>query len=425
MSSGSKIPDNGDYIKINDENIKIFDIVLASSSLVAWIDESTEEQSEHLKVSYVDDSNISKDPRLQTRFIEELPDYLDPEKSSISVICSVTAGKRKSRQVFKNLVEPLLRSLNIPYNYIPTLSSSTIKDYAAELHRNVEPEKILTVIILSGDTSISELVNGLSTAQDSRKLVLLPIPTGSGNALMTSLGITSPAVAVKSMVNTEPRPLKYMGVEFPQDSIEILPPTDDTPEGATAPVFTAKPQPIAALVVASWALHAALVGDSDSPEYRKLGNERFQRAAQANLERNVPWNGSIKYHSPDNLEEVSVIEGPHSYVLATSVSSLEPGFLISPEGKPLSGRLFLIEIPYLEPNEVFRLVMLAYQNGRHVNEPTVVYKEISDAVIAVEEDEDRMRRFCIDGRIIMVPNKSTVKLESKENIFRNWYLYII
>ncbi|KAK9390264.1 ATP-NAD kinase-like domain-containing protein [Lipomyces mesembrius] len=363
---------------------------------------------------------------VQKYLLPGLPSHLDSSRSQITVVNSSTAGAQRGNKVYDKLLQPLLQTLHITHEYIPTSSASTISEFAASLSAR-ESGLPHTVILLSGDTSIHELVNSLTPISSTQSVILTLIPTGSGNALMTSLSRGTITSALFALLHGRPSPLNPFYVAFPEDSKEVIPPTTHDPNGKTVALETpdslSGARKIFALVVASWGIHAALVGDSDSPEYRKLGNDRFKKAAEENLARNVAWHGPVRYSSV--LSGMEIVEGPHSYLLMTSISSLEEGFKIAPTAEPLSGKLEMVQMPFLKGEEIMRVLMLAYQNGKHIHEKEVLYKEVEDVRVTVLEEEEKMRRWCVDGRIIIVPNGATVSVHKGVENIRGWNVEIV
>ena len=49
-----------------------------------------------------------------------------------------------------------------------------------------------------------------------------------------------------------------------------------------------------------------------------------------------------------------------------------------------------------------RVLGLAFQGGKHVNEPSVGYDPIEGMRIDLDEEDSHWRRICIDGKIIQV-----------------------
>ena len=110
------------------------------------------------------------------------------------------------------------------------------------------------------------------------------------------------------------------------------------------------------------------------------------------------------------------------YILATLVSNLEESFTISPHSEPLDGKLRVVSIGAVRPEEVVRLLGLAYQGGRHVDDEKgiVGYEEVEGLRIEFEEDDDhgvehesekgRWRRVCVDGLIVECPRGGWVEV---------------
>ena len=56
------------------------------------------------------------------------------------------------------------------------------------------------LIIISGDGTMHEVLNGLVVCKDQRTIPIGLIPGGSGNSLMVDLGLTDPVDAAKAIV---------------------------------------------------------------------------------------------------------------------------------------------------------------------------------------------------------------------------------
>jgi diacylglycerol kinase family enzyme len=176
-------------------------------------------------------------------------------------------------------------------------------------------------------------------------------------------------------------------------------------------------------VVCSWGLHATLVADSDTAEYRKHGIKRFAMAAQEALS---PADGtgphrykakvSLQVANDEGTSWTQVENKEHSYVMATLVSNLEEKFTISPASKPLSGALRFVYFGYVSGDEAMRIMTLAYQDGAHVKDDAVDYSAVDALLIdfAGEEGEadGRWRRICVDGKIVRVNKGGYVEVKN-------------
>lgn len=371
----------------------------------------------------------------------------------LTVINSCTAGTKQSSNVYFNIIVPLLKRFGISHVYVATTTAQTIPNHARSFSNSS------TVLFLAGDTSISEFFNSLTDQPAARKarksdstpaddplhLNLICVPTGTGNAISHSIGHGSVAKAISRMFLGKLQPLANFKVEFPPGTSVVLPDTDFSEPPSTT---TTELSPFHAFAVASWGIHASLVADSDSTEFRKYGIERFKMAAGDNLKREQKYHGPVELSNNDTVtsqkvltsvdsgdherkttttyESLSRLDKPYSYLLFTLLTQLEKGYYISPAGKPPTAReLYLVDVPYLPNNELQEVLMAPYSGSKHVHDARVNYvriqptaneedKESVAAVIRPEETELRNRRWCLDGQILLVPPPASLSTHSGE-----------
>jgi hypothetical protein len=173
-------------------------------------------------------------------------------------------------------------------------------------------------------------------------------------------------------------------------------------------------------VVASYGLHATLVADSDTTEYRKYGDKRFDLVAKELM---FPKDGSrlhaykadVTLFKPGG-QQITLDRREHGYLLATPLSNLEKMFMISPSSKPLDGQLRIVHFGAVGGDEAMRIMMEAYNAGNHVNIDVVSYECIDGMRIDLnEEGEDwKWRRFCIDGLTVAVEENGWMDVRTVE-----------
>ncbi|KAF5098754.1 hypothetical protein D0Z00_001913 [Geotrichum galactomycetum] len=456
----------------------------------------------------------------------------------VLIINSLTSGLNQSTRVYERVVQPVLAGLGVNHEYVPTRNAHTIADTAAAL----AAERDYLVIIFGGDTSLSEFVNALppdsgnrsnnrsgssSSSSSNRvrrgRIELVLVPTGTGNAISaSSIGggknaiaktlatlfnsavseTTTPALQTSAVAEAgkptasqnedvilatvtatpaEPTfvPLPTFRVDFPPGSYVAAAGTTNAADAAAVAAATSPHRlELYSVVVVSWALHAALVADSDLPEYRALGVARFRKAAEINLARAQRYAGKIALLPLSSAKsgqctssgsiKLSGDASTHSYVLFTLVSQVEQGYLISPSthygaaDDDGSGTkrpsLHFLRIPFTLPNnannaELARLVILPYQAGAHVTDPNVDYIAVNpsslggtgDSGDAGHDDDDDNngdgvagvitaasgegpQRWCVDGQIVVVPDAAgpVIVHGARHGIATaNWDLYIL
>lgn len=226
--------------------------------------------------------------------------------------------------------------------------------------------------------------------------------------------------ALRSLLRGTPKPLPIFRASF-SPSARIL----------SNEARDANPIPNNALygaIVASYGLHATLVADSDTSEWRKHGDKRFGLVAKELLS---PADGgpphaykatvTLKKKSSGSngaVEDQVLGRDEHGYVLLTMVSNLEKTFTISPASKPLEGQMRVVHFGPESGEEVMRIMGLAYQDGKHVTDEAgkVGYEEVDGMRLAVMESgqEGTWRRVCIDGLIVRLEEEGWMDIAHVE-----------
>lgn len=246
------------------------------------------------------------------------------------------------------------------------------------------------------------------------------IPMGTGNALAHSSGITKDKTwGLRSLLCGSPKPVPMFKAEF-SEGARLL-----SDEGRKENIIHLgqRGRPIIyGAVVCSWALHASLVAESDTREYRRFGVERFQMAAKDLLypsDKSGPhsYRGILDLSLPKSASTTisKRVEGEEfGYLLATFCSQLDPTFKVSPKSMPLDGALRIVHFVHKDADEVIRLI--AGSTGILVDDDCVAYHEIDGFRLRFNEVEERWRRVCVDGKIVRIEKDGEVLLskESKE-----------
>ena len=263
-----------------------------------------------------------------------------------------------------------------------------------------------------------DLVNGLlakpaSTGYKPPQVILLPL--GTANALYHSSNVGKDNTwGLSSLAKESYRPVPTFTVSFSEGARLLI---DEARKSEELPKDSSNGHhpTLYGAVVCSWGMHASLVADSDTTEYRKFGIDRFKMAAKEAL---YPSDGS----SPHPYKaKISILKNgtwaphnqkEHMYVLVTMVSNLEKTFTISPSSKPLDGSLHLVHFGPASGDQAMRIMGLAYQGGKHVDDPKVMYESIDGLKIQFDgtEEDGRWRRICVDGKIVRVEKDGWVEL---------------
>lgn len=347
------------------------------------------------------------------------------------VIISTGSGTGKAEIFYSQAVKPILEMLwpEGHTNFLThrTESATTIQELTNDIFFPTANAGItLRIVLLTGDGGIIDLVNGLlsqpaSSSYRAPKVVLLPL--GTANALYHSINVGNThqntwglkALCLNPSDEAQRRPLPIFTASF-SPGARVL--ANEARDEEVLPQDPKSGRPILhGAVVASWAMHASLVADSDTAEYRRFGIDRFKMAAKEAL---YPADGSPPHPYRASIavlhgsDWTPLPEEEHMYVLATMVSNLEQPFCISPKSQPLDGSLWLVHFGPTSGDEAMRVMGLAYAGGKHVEDPMVRYKEIDGLRIEFQEKEDRWRRVCVDGKIVRVEEGGWMEIRKDE-----------
>jgi diacylglycerol kinase family enzyme len=381
------------------------------------------------------------------------------------IVVSTGSGTGFASRFYDSVVVPLLALFDIKqdrdYTLHTTTSASSVTNLVEEIFLPAANRgERQSIVLLSGDGGVLDIVNALVTktrAHDYVQPAITLLPLGTGNATAHSAGLTknNDTYGLKTWLRgTAAKPLPLFSATFSPGARYLV-----NQGRSTAPLATdADGRPVTyGAVVLSWALHAGLVADSDAPEFRKFGRERFTKAAEQAM---FPADGSAPHVYRGKVSVIpyahaiaesnsaadsasasgewrplsrlptgsSPVEHPepidrHAYVLVTFNSHLEASFNVSPAAAPLDGILRIVQFGPMSGNEVMGLMTKAFQGGAHVADQRVRYLPVAAVRIEMAEDDaedkdengkggkGRWRRICVDGNIVVLEKGGWVEVK--------------
>ncbi|QPG94911.1 hypothetical protein C2857_007291 [Epichloe festucae Fl1] len=372
--------------------------------------------------------------------------------NEVDVVVSTKSGVGRARPFWQDVVRPLLQVVlqpghtatgQQPWNTIITQDAQSVRRYAKSLHPS-GPSK--TIILISGDGGVVDLLNGRESNTDEEvakakakakvkaaKLPLLALlPLGTANALFHSLhkpvesrspGPTLLVLSLRTLFTGTPARLPLFKASFTPGShiVSHTSTADDgsNPETCLGPRKDTAVSHLYGAVVASYALHASIVCESDTPEYRVHGSKRFGMAAQQLLRESHPYRASVEVMTSSEPEYRRVGRDTHGYVLVSMVSNLEKTFTVSPGTRPLDGKLRLVQFGPVGEKKTVEVMMGAYDGGKHTlleweDGEKVRYEEVERVRVVTQEEDGRWRKFCVDGTIVHVERGGGMVVEAVE-----------
>lgn len=349
--------------------------------------------------------------------------------TSLYIIISIGSGTGEAQDFFDDVIKPALSASGIqPFSYYvhTTDSNKSIETFISAVILPRANEGVSqTILLLSGDGGVVDTVNVLLSSKRS-ELYIKPaigiVTMGTGNALANSTGLNHDLTrGLRHFYRGKAHSLPTFTATFSPNSEILL--DEGRKAEPIAPPAAADAGEMYGAVVCSWALHASLVADSDTAEYRKFGGQRFQMAAKELLS---PSDGSAPHAYKGQITLFKVDENghearqtlnarEHGYILGALVSNLEEKLTVSPHSKPLDGQLHLVHFGAIPSDDVMKIFGLAFQGGAHVDNEAVGYESIEGMRIDFDECDGRWRRVCVDGRIVRVGESGWVEVRKNTN----------
>jgi hypothetical protein len=110
--------------------------------------------------------NSNASPELLEQYLfRGLPAYLNLPAEDLHIIISTNSGTGKAEAYFESILKPVLQSIGLgddSYNVMRTTSNESVKKFAVgRLLKRAQSGVEQTVILLSGDGGIVDILNGL------------------------------------------------------------------------------------------------------------------------------------------------------------------------------------------------------------------------------------------------------------------------
>ncbi|ODV62012.1 uncharacterized protein ASCRUDRAFT_7460 [Ascoidea rubescens DSM 1968] len=375
--------------------------------------------------------------------VDHLPLQIDSNRRKIIVLDSIHSGKGRSSSSdpYQQLLKILFNSenLNVDHDYYKTDSIDFISNFSSNLLKAIDSSNKLpvTLIIISGDTSINEFVNNLPHIPDFQNDILISVlPLGSGNALASELNIIDPIDSIKKLISNSSKgsKLPLYNATFSDGSYLFL-----NPE--------IKVSSFNFFLIFSWCFHASLVADSEDPSLKSKGVERFQIAANYNLNKKIQT-----YNCDLSINDQQIASNSnYSYFILSAVKNLQDNFNISPLSNLLNQDLYLLLMHYNNDidgqsnnKNLLNVMNQAFNNANHIDDTNFFksnqldYYKIKDYKnhnndfqinLKINESEKNMCRVCLDGTIIVVDSindtQKFVQINNSGNSYNNWNLFIL
>ena len=278
-------------------------------------------------------------------------------------------GTKKGPQILKK-VKPIFEASGTDLFIIETTFAGHAKDLANQL----DLTEYDGFIGIGGDGTLHEIINGMLSRPDGKKIPIGIIPGGSGNSYMHDLQLTSPLKAAKAII-----------------------------QGNTKFLDTARVEVNHVIKYANNMVGWGLVTDvgNKAEHFRWMGTNRYTILSVMEVFRH-------KSRSATLIMDDKKIEDEFTFIIACNSMHVGKGMKMAPKARLDDGLIDLIVIRAGASRTRLLQVLPKLFDGSHINEPEVEYFQTSKFSLIPETDEI----LNIDGEIMgstpikvkMIPN---------------------
>ena len=267
-------------------------------------------------------------------------------------------GGKKLGPRLLNRVKPLFEAKGIELFVVET----TFAGHAKELANQLNITEYDGFIGIGGDGTLHEIINGMLSRHDGRKIPIGIIPGGSGNSYMHDLQLTDPLKAAKAIINEQTRAL-------------------DTAKIEVNPIIKYSNNMI------GWGL-VTDVGNK-AEHFRWLGTNRYTILSVVEVLRHKSRPATL-------IMDDKKIEDEFIFIIACNSIHVGKGMKMAPKARLDDGLIDLIVIRAGVSRTRLLQVLPKLFDGSHINEPELEYYQTSQFSLIPETDEI----LNIDGEIM-------------------------
>ena len=248
------------------------------------------------------------------------------------------SGKKKSLKIFKS-IQPLLNKKSIDYDFFET----QYKGHAIDLIQKNNLKQYDGIIIIGGDGTFHEAVNGLMLRKDNINIPIGIIPGGSGNSFLYDLNDKNPLSVFKDILL------------FKKRSIDVI-------------KIQTKDEIIYSINLVGWGL-VTDIGKS-AEKFRWLGTSRYTLVSLTEIIKNKERHATLLINNQKKEEKFT-------FIIACNTKYVGKGMFMAPDAEIDDGLLDLIVVKgNLSRTILFKTLPKLFK-GTHITDPNVEYYQVS------------------------------------------------
>lgn len=273
------------------------------------------------------------------------------------------SGKQKSKKIFQS-INHTLKLKNINFDY----SETEYSGHAIKIAKELDLNSYNGIIIIGGDGTFHEVISGLMSRTDNKKIPIGIVPGGSGNSFLYSEKDNDPNSIFNKILKFEKQKIDVLKVKTPDDLLYSI-------------------------NLVGWGL-VTDIGKS-AEKYRWLGTSRYTLVSLIEIIKNKSRNATL-------IIENKEYKKTFTFIIACNTKYVGKGMYMAPSAVINDGLLDLIIVKgNLSRRLLFKTLPKLFK-GTHINDPNIEYKQISKFSL-LTKDKDLLN---IDGEL-----KGTTSIE--------------
>ena len=273
------------------------------------------------------------------------------------------SGKQKSKKIFQS-INHTLKLKNINFDY----SETEYSGHAIKIAKELDLNSYDGIIIIGGDGTFHEVISGLMSRTDNKKIPIGIVPGGSGNSFLYSEKDNGPNSIFNKILKFEKQKIDVLKVKTPDDLLYSI-------------------------NLVGWGL-VTDIGKS-AEKYRWLGTSRYTLVSLIEIIKNKSRNATLIIDSKEYKKTFT-------FIIACNTKYVGKGMYMAPSAVINDGLLDLIIVKgNLSRRLLFKTLPKLFK-GTHINDPNIEYKQISKFSL-LTKDKDLLN---IDGEL-----KGTTSIE--------------
>jgi YegS/Rv2252/BmrU family lipid kinase len=267
--------------------------------------------------------------------------FMDSTRKYLIIINPIS-GKGKNEQLISKLKDAF------PNNQI---CITGYKGHPYEVTNREDLDTIDAIIAIGGDGTMHEVVNGMMSRMDGKKVPIGLIPGGTGNSFMHDLQCLNPEKAIEIIKQGHIKKVDLMKLEMGEE-VKY------------------------AFNIVGWGISVTI--NNLAEKWRRIGGQRYNLAALNEIIRNPKWPVKI------TLGDIEV-EGKLTFFLACNNMYSGNGMKVAPRAILDDG---LVDILLLRQAPRYKLIGIFSKifDGSHIENSLIEYHQVRSFSIIPEQD---------------------------------------